>query len=70
MLTKSSAYLLLKTLLFKLKSKVFNFVKSLDVTLEKETLSDEQIQASIIEEELKTSIVYGQLQKVIDKIKK
>ncbi|MFY7671576.1 hypothetical protein ACOSP6_10880 [Tenacibaculum sp. MEBiC06402] len=69
MLTKSSAYLFLETLLFKLKSKVSNFIKSLDVTIEKETLSDEQIQSSIIEEELKTIILKENLDIILKKVR-
>ncbi|CAL2056123.1 hypothetical protein [Tenacibaculum sp. 190524A05c] len=68
MLTKKSIYLFLEIFFYKCVRRVKKFIKSLDVSFEKESISHEEIQESIIEEDLKTVVLFGRLQREIDKM--
>lgn len=70
MLTKTKAYLFIESLFYDLKSKIFRFIKSFNVTIEKKSLTHENIQKLIIEEELKTVVVMERLQRKIEELKK
>ena len=69
MLSKSRVYLYLETMFYKLTWRVRRFIKSLDIIIEKENLSSQRTKESIIEEELKTSVLLGVLESKIDKLK-